>query len=286
MIYIVLAVLGLAAGSFVNALVWRIHEQAEEQGKKKPSKARLQKLSIRRGRSMCPHCGHELAAKDLIPVFSWLGLGGKCRYCRKPISWQYPVVELATAGLFILSRAYWPDALQPQATTIWPNVIFGLWIVILVGLMALIVYDIRWMLLPNRIIYPFAGLAVIQAGIRIAISHQPAHTFFDEIAAIAIGGGIFYVIFQLSAGKWIGGGDVKLGWLLGLVVGTASKSLLFIFISSLVGSLISVPLLASHRLKRSSVIPFGPFLIIGAIITVLWGGHLLHWYNQLISQSY
>src|SRR5690606_2157613 len=105
MIIIFLAILGLCVGSFVNALVWRLRMQ-ESSGKKKSDR----KMSISRGRSMCPHCRHELSAVDLVPVFSWLFLGGKCRYCRKPISKQYPLVELVTSILFIASYVFWPDA--------------------------------------------------------------------------------------------------------------------------------------------------------------------------------
>ena len=113
MIIAVLAVLGLVFGSFVNAFAWRLHEQESLlEKKKKPSAKQLAKLSIVKGRSMCPECKHELAAKDLIPVFSWITLKGKCRYCGKPISWQYPAVELATALLFVFCTyiGHWRSA--------------------------------------------------------------------------------------------------------------------------------------------------------------------------------
>ena len=105
-VIIILAWLGLCAGSFVNALVWRLHEQ-------KRSKKADKKLSILNGRSMCVHCRHELTWYDLIPLFSWLLLRGKCRYCKKPISWQYPIVELATAAVFVLSYIFWPNPVNP-----------------------------------------------------------------------------------------------------------------------------------------------------------------------------
>src|SRR3989344_6490262 len=126
MIVAILIVLGLAFGSFVNALVWRLHEQEErakskEQRRKKGKAKNTAKLSshtsvlsskdlsILKGRSMCPSCKHGLAAKDLVPVLSWLTLRGKCRYCHKPISIQYPLVELITATLFVISYLLWPD---------------------------------------------------------------------------------------------------------------------------------------------------------------------------------
>ncbi|HEX4774336.1 MAG TPA: prepilin peptidase [Candidatus Saccharimonadales bacterium] len=268
MIIVILVVVGLCLGSFVNALVWRLHEQGSK-------KAKSKKLSILNGRSMCPHCRHELAAKDLVPVFSWLALKGKCRYCGKPISTQYPAVELATALLFVASYAWWPEALKGAQVAV-----FILWLLLLVGLMALLVYDLRWLLLPDRIVYPLSAIAVVIAVINIASANRPAMALVDVVLAVAIGGGIFYLIFQMSGGKWIGGGDVKLGWLLGLVAGTPGKAVLFIFLASLLGSLVSLPLLMSKKLKRSSVIPFGPFLIVGVIVTVLFGSGILNWYRQ------
>jgi prepilin signal peptidase PulO-like enzyme (type II secretory pathway) len=275
MIVAILIVLGLALGSFVNALVWRLHEQDAERYKKEVNKKHLMRLSIARGRSMCPTCQHKLAGKDLIPVLSWLFLRGKCRYCSKPISAQYPIVELGLAILFVASYLWWPIVFDTAQTAV-----FGLWLALLTGLIALLVYDARWFLLPNRLIYPLGGLAAVQALIVIATADKPLTVLLNMVLAVAVGGGIFYLLFQASKGKWIGGGDVKLGWLLGLVAATPARAILFIFIGALLGSLVSLPLLAAKRLNRTSVIPFGPFLIISAIVTVLFGADILRWYQQ------
>src|SRR5665213_1631023 len=128
MIIVVLIVVGICLGSFVNALVWRIHEQAKETRRKKPDQAYLKQLSISRGRSMCSACHHELAVKDLVPVLSWLSLGGKCRYCRKPIP-DNPLVELATSLLFVASYLWWPLELSSTAQISQ----FGLWLLLVVG---------------------------------------------------------------------------------------------------------------------------------------------------------
>ena len=282
MIIAILIVYGLCLGSFVNALVWRLHEQETEHTKKKANPKRLKDLSISRGRSMCPDCSHTLSALDLLPVISWLSLGGKCRYCRKPISWQYPLVELLTASLFVLSYLSWPRELQGLEI-----LSFGLWLVMLVGLMALVVYDLRWMLLPNRLTYPLTALASVFAVLNIYNSDGSVlGGVLQLIAALAVGGGIFYILFQLSGGKWIGGGDVKLGWLLGLIVGTPLLSFLFIFIAALLGTLVAVPAMAAGKLKLSRTIPFGPFLIAGAIVSLLYGQIIVDWYTRLFLPIY
>jgi prepilin signal peptidase PulO-like enzyme (type II secretory pathway) len=275
MIIVFLIVFGLCMGSFVNALVWRVHEQANETNKTKPNKKYLKKLSIKQGRSMCLHCKHELTTMDLVPVFSWLSLRGKCRYCKKDISAQYPIVELATALLFMASYYWWPAVLKGPE---W--LLFGLWLILLTGLLALLVYDLHWQLLPNRIMYPLGYLAVVYALTSVVIAPRPLVALTNVALSVAVGGGVFYVLFQVSEGKWIGGGDVKLGWLLGLIVATPARALLVIFIASVLGTLVSLPLLAAKKLKPNNTIPFGPYLIMAAIIVVLFGHNITLWYQN------
>lgn len=273
MIIAALLVLGLCFGSFDNALVWRLHELSKPKKQRVASDA---ELSISRGRSMCPDCQHSLAWYDLVPVVSWLSVGGRCRYCHKPIAIQYPLVELATAGLFVLSYMYWPAALQGSQWAV-----FGLWLALLVGLMALLIYDLRWLLLPNKLVYPLTGLAAAQALIGIVSAASPVKAALNTLLAVVVGSGLFYVLFQVSDGKWIGGGDVKLGWIFGLVVASPLSSFLVIFLASLIGSLVAVPLLLTKRLKKTSVIAFGPFLIIATIGVQLFGADLLVWYQRM-----
>jgi leader peptidase (prepilin peptidase)/N-methyltransferase len=272
MIIVILIMLGLCFGSFVNALVWRIHEQAKRSRLKGKAAKDTADLSIMHGRSMCVHCKHELAAKDLVPVLSWLSLRGKCRYCHKPISWQYPLVEAITVVLFVISYLFWPQELSGGQ---WG--LFGLWLVLLIGFVALIVYDIRWMLLPNRIVFPLYIPATGSVIARMLIDNS-LHPLLGAVWGILISGGIFYALFQLSGGRWIGGGDVKLGFLLGMVLGGGQKAFLLLFLASLLGTLFILPLLVTKRISRSSRISFGPFLITGAIIVELWGPKILHWY--------
>jgi len=279
LIVLLLAAVGLIFGSFVNALVWRLHEQAElaEKKGKRSKKAELQKLSILRGRSMCPECHHELAAKDLVPVFSWLFLRGKCRYCSKPISWQYPVVELVVAALFVISYVAWPKELHGLGL-----VELYFFLAFIVGFVALAVYDLKWFLLPDKIVFPFVGLAVAELLVSLIFFHAGRPAFWASVWGVLIASGIFFVLYQVSRGTWIGGGDVKLGLVLGILVGGPLNSLMLLFIASLLGTLVSLPMLMLGRAGRKTLIPFGPFLIAATIIVVLFGSHFIDWLNAFI----
>ena len=289
MIYAVLVILGLCFGSFVNALVFRLHMQSKgaralssgSRAKKAQSSKLKADYSIVHGRSMCVNCKHTLGVWDLLPVISWVTLRGKCRYCKKPISWQYPTVELATALVFVTSYIFWPIDITGLE-----YVIFGFWLVTIVGLMALIVYDIRWMLLPNRVVFPLYFVALAIVVLRF-VQNPEALTIYQTVTGVLVGGGLFYVLFQVSKGKWIGGGDVKLGFLLGALVGRPDHAFLMLFIASLLGCIYILPSLATKRLKRSSRVPFGPFLILATIIVVLFGNDIITWYfDQILSISY
>lgn len=270
---IILGMLGLCFGSFVNALTWRLHEQARP---KKKRVAADKDLSIATGRSMCPACQHTLAWYDLLPVISWLSLGGRCRYCRKPISWQYPLVELATAGLFVFSYAFWPFSIFNLES----YVLFGFWLVFLVGFMALAVYDLRWMILPDKIVFPMQALAATYAIAQIAILQTGWQGAQSAVWGVLLSAGLFYVIFQVSAGRWIGGGDVKLAVVLGLLIGGPANALLMLFVASMLGSIVGVPLLVFGKAGRATKLPFGPFLILATIIVYLFGAGLIGWYKH------
>ncbi len=269
MVMLILVLLGLCLGSFTNALVWRLHRQQGASEKK----AKSQEYSVLRGRSMCPHCKHRLEARDLVPVISWVALGGKCRYCGKPIFWQYPAVEILMALLFVLSYLLWPEPLDSQGT-----VEFCLWLVYLVGFVALAVYDLRWMLLPNRIVFPLVGLAAVQRLVDATYYGGGLDLLLQVFLSTLIAGGIFFLIFQVSKGKWIGGGDVKLGIFIGILLGSPELSILMLFVASSLGSLYTVPLMAAGKLKRNAHVPFGPFLIAGTIIVKLFGERFIDWY--------
>lgn len=299
MIIIVLFIFGVVLGSFVNAFVWRLRivenpNEVKPTPVKKPSQVKSAKrsavkksevtlarsardYSILHGRSMCPDCKHQLAAKDLVPVLSWLTLKGKCRYCHKPISWQYPAVELVTGALFVLSYWQWPFDF---AGGHW--LLFALWCVFLVFFMALAVYDIRWYELPDRVVWPLVGLAVVFVTVQ-AIFFKDLHVIWGAAFAAAIIFGLFWVLFQISQGAWIGGGDVKSALVLGLLAGSPLNALLLIFLASLIGTLVTLPPLLMSKRGVKTLVPFGPFLIAATILVVLWGDKVFStWLDKLL----
>ena len=131
MYILIIFILGLCFGSFINAFVFRLHEKTNKQYSNI-------NLSIVNGRSICPNCKHELIPLDLVPIVSWLLLKGKCRYCSKSISAQYPLVEFTTALLFLCSYIYWPYAFGASGV-----ILLSFWYVLLVGLISLALYDYK-----------------------------------------------------------------------------------------------------------------------------------------------
>ena len=260
-IALILGWLGLCLGSFVNALVWRIHEKKEWV----------------KGRSQCPNCGHELAASDLVPVLSWLWLKGRCRYCKKPISAQYPLVELAAGLSFALSYIYWPQDLHSGQL-----VLFVAWLLTLVGLLALLIYDLRWMLLPSKILYPTA--AVASAGrliYLIGFEQYKLHALVWWALSVLVASGIFWVLFMISDGRWIGYGDVRLGLITGTLLANPAQSLLMIMGAAVLGTLFIAPALVLGRKGLAAKLPFGPYLIVSTGLVLLFGQSIINWYTSL-----
>lgn len=151
------------------------------------------------------------------------------------------------------------------------------WLISLTILIALAIYDIKYLTLPNRLVYILLGVSVIHIIGSCIFFHEDLNQIIGSIFGFVIGGGVFYILFQLSSGKWIGGGDVKLGAVLGLILGSALNAFMMIFIASLLGTLISLPLLAVKRLGGKSQIPYGPFLIAATIILMLFSTSIVNW---------
>ena len=263
MIIVILFVLGLCLGSFVNALTWRIH----------------QKKDWVKARSQCTHCGHTLDSLDLIPVISWLALRGKCRYCRKQISIQYPAVELAAAITFVVSYIYWPSNLENSSQI----ALLVSWLASVIGLLALLIYDFRWTLLPNKLIYPTLVAAAAGNVMYLFFSDNKISFITNWILSIAVASGVFFVLFMISNGKWIGYGDVRLGLITGTLLHSPRLSFLMIFLASIMGTLFVAPSLAKKSMTLGAKLPFGPFLIVSTVICLLFGNSIFNWYLGLFS---
>lgn len=285
MVYLLLVLLGLCLGSFAGAVIWRLQAQAGldtpdgKVGHKPTSKKKYSEadLSIVKGRSMCGHCGHPLAVVDLMPVVSWVWLRGRCRYCRAPIGTTEILLELITPILFVVSWWAWP-----YTDTLASNALFGLWLMTLTGFVILLVYDIRWMLLPDRVVLPLIGVAAATVVVRLWMVDSPGTFLLDVLGSCVVASGIFYALFMLSNGRWIGGGDVKLGLVLGLLLAQPLQAFLLLFVASLLGTLFYILLLLWGRKQASHILPFGPFLIVAASILFLWGYDIIDWYTGLL----
>ncbi len=249
---------GLIVGSFLNVVVGRLQE----------------KRSIVYGRSSCDSCKHELGWFDLVPVFSWLFLRGKCRYCKTHISAQYPMVELVTGILFAISYT----VLKPVHFEGWFN--FVIWLYLLSSLIVLAVYDWLWMLLPNSVLLPAIVIAFEWVLIKFWYFNGPVAALTGPILAAVIAGLIFSLMAMIARGRLLGFGDVKLVLLMGLLLGLR-RTALGLFLAFNLAAIISLILMALRKKTRKDYIAFGPFLVMGTIIAYLYGTPIITWYMQI-----
>ncbi len=242
------ALLGLMVGSFVNVVVVRLPAGRGLWGP----------------RSACVACGTTIAWHDNIPLLSFVALRGRCRTCGVTISWRYPIVEAVTGGLFVL--AYLTLGLGTNLAVAF---------VLLPTLVAITAIDLEHQIVPDKITLPgiVAGLAA-----NVACQHVP---WLDSLIGIAVGGGVFLLIILASRGG-MGGGDMKLGAMLGAFLGWKIV-LLSILVAVVFGGAVAVALLASGAKGRKEPIPFGPFLATGGALGLLWGERVITWYMNVFS---
>jgi len=284
---VAVGVIGAIFGSFAGATVWRLRRrqlradaQAGEKvsGAEKRQVAKLQDRPLHSDRSVCLHCGHELRWYDLLPLVSWLQLGGKCRYCRTSIGWFEPLMEIGVATFFVVSYIFWPYGLSSTLELIQ----FALWLIAGVGLAILFAYDAKWFLLPNRIVFPLIGLGVVYSGIVIATSDFAPSAVSSVVFSCVILSGLYYVIYVVSGGRWVGFGDVKLGLALALFLADWQLAILALFFANLIGTVLLLPLMIIGKVKRQAHVPFGPLLIAGWAVAGLFGATIMQWYTALV----
>ena len=251
---------GLAIGSFLNVCIYRIP---------------LPDVSIHSPRrSFCPECNNPISVYDNIPVLSYLLLRGKCRYCQAKISVIYPLIELATAGLFLLMFYHFGLTLE-----------FLLALAFIAVLLPISVIDARYYIIPNVLIV--TGL-ILGFGIVCAIAYQRADVWYLLIRLIgAVAGGLtLWLIAVIGSAilrkKAMGGGDIKLMALIGLFLGAWPQLVMVIAFSALSGAIVGSALIISGRKSRQSPIPYGPFLAGAAVLVLLWGDRLWHLYLQFV----
>jgi len=241
MFFLFIFIFGLSVGSFLNVVICRLET----------------KETIISNRSYCPQCRAVLKWYDLIPVLSFLFQKRRCRYCKKKISWQYPVVEIATGLLFLL-------IFNLQFT------IFDLiyYFIIISFLIIIFVYDLKHYIIPNKIVYP--GIVISLLYLLFVIQDS----FFLYFLSAFIASGFFLALVLVSKGKWMGLGDVKLAFLMGLILGWPNI-FLALFLSFLSGAVIGVGLIFFGKKGFKSQIPFGPFLAGSTILVMFYNLYLI-----------
>jgi prepilin signal peptidase PulO-like enzyme (type II secretory pathway) len=232
-----------------------------------------------KGRSSCDSCHKKLGFIDLVPLLSWLSTAGKCRYCRVKLSWTYPATELGLGLAFTVTYLNMQDLLHGIAAP----ALFGLWLAGLVLMTVLFVIDAKTMKLPYMFLFPLIALAATYSVTSIVTATDPMSSFLNTLASLAVGAGVFAILFVVSRGKWIGDSDVLFGIVIGLYLGKPLESWLAIILACLSGLLYAAVFsITKKKSIRRLKIPFGPFLIIGLYFTFLYGAQIIDWYTQTV----
>ncbi len=266
MLVFFLFILGLSIGSFLNVLIDRIPKDE----------------SPFKGRSYCDKCKKTLKWHDLIPLISHLYLKGKCRYCRAHISFYYPLVELVTGILFVIAFVY-VYGLQSTVYSLSFSIfnsqfsIFLYYLFILSCFIVIFFTDIKYGIIPDKIVYPAIAIVTIYNlqffHIRQGFGGQATNNYLLS----AFGAfGFFLTLYLITRGKGMGFGDVKLSFLLGLVLGFP-KVVVALYLAFLTGAIVGSILIIWRKKKlKGGTIPFGPFLIIGAVLSLFFGEKIIH----------
>ena len=249
---LVIFLFGLIIGSFINCLIYRL--------KNKKSLG---------GRSFCPKCKKQINWYDNIPLLSYFLLRAKCRWCREKISFQYPLVELITAILFLV---VFLATYNLQLTTYNLLLILRNW-TFTAFLIIIFLYDLKYYLIPDKISLPAMVVALI-------FNIFLYNIFINYLLAALIAAGFFFLQFIVSRGQWIGGGDIRLGLLIGLMLGWPNV-LAALIIAYILGSIIGLGLIITKRATMKSQVPLGTFLSVGTLVALLWSEQIINWYLNI-----
>lgn len=260
--YLFVFIIGACVGSFLNAWIWRLHSDQSMFGR----------------RSYCPKCKTQLKNLDIIPLFSFLFLGGKCRSCKKKISWQYPLAEVAAGLLFLISFIVISDRFSVDPR--WQIFLWLYWYFIAI-LIVIFIFDLKYYLILDKVTIPaiilvfFINLALGCGFANLILGAIIAGGFFELQYKIPQWGRKIFgkknVFFKLD---WVGGGDVMLGILIGVMLGW-KLTLVALFIAYAGGAIVCLGLVVFGKKRLQSQVPFGTFLTSAAIIALLWGEQIL-----------
>jgi len=245
------AIIGLVFGSFINCFVWRLYK----------------KTSLM-GRSACPRCFKQIAWYDNIPLLSFIILRARCRHCQKKISWQYPLVEFFTALLFIL--VFLKNHDSPQLLLL----LLRDWLVIMTFII-IFIYDLRWQLVPMLVVWPMTIIVFI-LNLFLGVPLLNLITF----GALSVA--FFWFIYAATSGRGLGEGDIWLGLLIGILLPQMGLLILALMLAYFIGAIVGVSLVLLKKKKMKSAIAFGPFLVLGATISLIYGEQIINWYLQLL----
>ena len=282
MIYFFLFLLGLAVGSFINCLVYRLSFHLRGEKSSFGWTGALAEgggehlgggWSLLGGRSFCDHCRRQLAWYDNIPLLSFILLGGRCRYCRLPIDWQYPLVELGTGIITIFIFFHLGGAeVVASSPPRWLTLIFLL--LLTYALIVIFVSDLNYQIIPDQVVY----LAILISLIYQIFLHLPGVSppaagplhLGGVLLASVVSAVFFFLLFYLTRGRGMGLGDVKLAALMGLFLGFP-KIIIAFYLAFLTGAIFGVILVLLGKKKLGETIPFGPFLVAGTFISLFCG---------------
>lgn len=252
-LYLIVGLFGALIGSFLNVCIYRLprHESIAWPG------------------SHCPSCSHPIAWYDNIPLVSYLILLGRCRHCHTRIPLRYPVIEVLNAlGYVGLLWFFGPS---------WPAVAYGL---LYSALLVVAGTDLSHKIIPNAVTFPGIVVGLVSAATILPLG------LVNGLIGLLVGGGILWLLAWASPylfGKeGMGGGDIKLLAMIGAFLGW-KPALMTIMLGSFLGSFVGIALIAARVIKREDYIPFGPFLVCGAVVALFFGESILDWYQGLLA---
>lgn len=259
LVVIFIFILGTIIGSFLNVVIDRI-----------PAGFPLT------GRSHCDHCQKELTPEELIPLLSFFWQKGRCTACGAKLEWQYPLIELTTGLLFILALLKLqptPSPLSPISYFLNPNLLFFLFL--LSSLLALAIIDLKTSLLPDLISLPTVVVSLI-----FLFIFSPLHLFLTSLITALLSAFFFWLIIFLTKGRGMGEGDIRLGFLMGLILGWP-KTLIALYLAFFLGAAVALALIAGRKKRFGQTIPFGPFLILATFMMMFWGETLQNFWFRM-----